>query len=137
MLLLLLHHMLPHQHHGQLATAMHIQEHNSTHLTDILRTVFHEVAPNIDAGQYQTSEEKDIIIRAAATQNYDFTAHLFLYTCLESILQREYYQRLLAHYQIKIVASYQSSTMLWRDFKAHLPIYCNTCVIFRAPPALA
>lgn len=138
MILLLLHHMLPHQHHGQACGILLSQEHNSTNLTDILRTVFHNVAPNIEAGQFQENEEKSILIKAynTATIDKDDLKNIKIYTSLIFGLQREYYKQILHFFSNNVLVHYQNTQSLWTDLRAKLPLFYNTCVIFRAPPAL-
>ena len=50
---LLLHNLVPHQHHEELAAALHEKQHNSGNVLDYLRTIFHETAIHIEHSKYK------------------------------------------------------------------------------------
>lgn len=51
--MLLFHNLVPHQHHGQMSSYVHEQEHQSKGVLDFWRTVFHESAVDVEQATYK------------------------------------------------------------------------------------
>jgi hypothetical protein len=132
---LLLHNLTPHQHHGELAAALHEKEHNSKNALDYLRTVFHESATHIEHAKYKqvdvVKQVKKNVYQIPKKDNHDYF--------LGQSWRRQWqmmYEADLYYAELKELCLWLDCRSCWAELKREQINIYFSIVGFRAPPVL-
>lgn len=134
--MLLLHNLVPHQHHGEMASYVHEGQHHSRGLLDLLGTVFHESAVDVEKinEEEATPQVQQISLKKIdeAKDKAEQGRFWSLY-----MLWRRWYEAAAYFGELRELSVWLAVRACWREMRPDLAEKIFSIVGFRAPPAIA